>query len=129
MKLVYLTVDGRAKIESTKIRERLVEMPDGYHPITNDSVWQDVERKRDSMLMIVEGVRAPYGGTMETEDIKLLLYDMELKERAFKPQGVSKMWWRAFGRFGELLLKYGWMVFVAGMVAATLYQSFVGGGA
>jgi len=128
MKLVYLTVGGNATTESTKLRERFIEMPDGYHPVTNDSVWQDAKRRRDPMLFIIQGVRAPYGGTMAEKDVSLLLYEMELRERAFKPNSVSKMWWRALLRLFGAIKNSLPMIIIGGIIALVLYDEFVKGG-
>lgn len=114
--MLYFTVDGRCIAEKTKLNSGLIEMPDGYHPITNNSVWQDARRVKDALLIIIQGVRGPYGATMEDQDIARLLYDLELEERAFKKPRVSKMWWRALQRLGEMFLKYGLYVFIMGMV-------------
>lgn len=128
MKLFYLTVGGNATCESTKLRERFIEMLDGYHPVTNDSVWQDAQRRREPMLFIIQGVRAPYGGTMAEKDVSLLLYEMELRERAFKPNSVSKMWWRAFLRLCTMVKTALPAIIIGGLVAITLYDSFFRGG-
>ena len=57
MRILYFMVDGRAKMEKTNVNPRLLEMPDGYHPLTNDSVWQDAKRRMDPLLIIIQGVR------------------------------------------------------------------------
>jgi hypothetical protein len=125
MNIFYLSVDGTGTREKAKIRDRMIEMPDGYHPVTNDSVWQDSKRTRDSIMVIIQGVRKPYGGTMEDKDIELLLYDMELRERSFKRQSVSKMSWRFLGRMGEWVVKFGPMIVMGAVIAWALYDSFM----
>lgn len=125
MNVFYLSVDGTATREKTKIRERMIEMPDGYHPITNDSVWQDAKRVRDSMMIIIQGVRGPYGASMEEKDIALLLYDMELRERSFKRQSVSKMSWRFLARIGEWLVKFAPVIVMGAIIAWALYDAFM----
>lgn len=128
MKLIYLTVDGRAKVETCRLGgERMFETPDGYHPVTNDSIWQDAKRVKDSIMVIVQGVRGPYGATMEEKDVSLLLYDMELKERSFKAQSVSKMWARAFARLGEWVIRYSPILVMGSVIIWALYNSMVGG--
>ena len=114
--MLYFTVDGRCIPEKTKLNSGLIEMADGYHPITNNSVWQDARRMKDALLILIQGVRGPYGATMEDQDIARLLYDLELQERAFKKVRVSKMWFRALQRLGEGFLKYGLYVFIIFMV-------------
>jgi len=129
MKLVYLTVDGREIVENTKaISRRLVEEPDGYHPLTNDAVWHNVERRHDTRMVVIDGVLPLLGGDMTNDDLVTLFNESVVEEVSFRSLSVSRMWWRAFNRFGELLLKYGWMIFVGGMVGMALYQSYFGGG-
>lgn len=128
MIIIYLKKGGTAHIEKAKEpTETLLEMPDGNHPLTNDSYWQDAKRLRDSMVMVIQGVRGPYGATMEENDIALVLYDMKLREMALKPQNVSRMWWRALQRLGDWLVKYGYLLFIGSIMAWALYTSFLGG--
>lgn len=114
--------------EKTRTIPRLLEMPDGYHPITNDSVWQDYKRTMDPLLIIIQGVRGPYGGTMENKDVSSVLYEIELAERAFKKPRISKMWMRSLERLFEFLSTKGLYI---GMIAFVLYflgQSMLSGG-
>lgn len=124
-RILFFTVDGRCLVEKTKANPRLLEMPDGYHPVTNDSVWQDAKRLMDPLLVIIQGVRGPYGGTMENEDVSSVLYEIELAERAFKRPPVSKMWMRALQRFGDFLLTKGLYIIVILFVAFFVVQSML----
>jgi len=126
MKLIYLTVDGRARIENAKIGTRLVEEPDGYHPVTNDSVWQDAKRLKDGVMIVVQGVLGPYGASMTEADTLQVLYEIDIVERAFKPQSVSKMWQRALANAWAWILKYGLILFFIGMGGYSIIQSFTG---
>ena len=128
MKLIYLTVDGRAKVEKTNVSTRLIEMKDGYHPVTNDSVWQDSKRIRDAILFIIQGVLGPYGASMTEEDTLNVLFEIEAAERAFKPPSVSKMWQRMLAAAFDWLMKYGIILFIATAAAVGVIQSFLGGG-
>jgi hypothetical protein len=121
-KLIFLTVDGRARIENTKIGTRLIEMPDGYHPLTNDSVWQDAERMRPPAIVLIQGVLGGYGSNMTREDVLTTLYEIELAERAFRPASVSKMWMRALARMIEFMMKWGIWILV-GLVVLIYYAS------
>ncbi len=128
MRIVYFTVDGRAIIEKTKTNPRLLEMPDGYHPVTNDSVWQHAKRTMDPVLVIIQGVRGPYGGTMENEDVSSVLYEIELAERAFKKPRISKMWMRTLERLVDFFLSKGLyigiIIFVLYFVAQAMMGAF-----
>jgi len=125
MKLIYLTVDGRAKIETCHLGgEVMFETADGYHPVTNDSIWQDAKRIKDPIMVIVQGVRGPYGATMEEGDVSRVLFDMELRERSFKPQSVSRMWWRSLVRLSEWFMKYIVLIVMGIIIAWAMYDSF-----
>ena len=126
MKLIYLMNDGRARVETAKVGTRLIEMPDGYHPITNDSVWQDAKRKSDSMMILVQGVLPAYGGTMAELDTLNVLREVEYAEKAFKPMSNSKMWQRAFQRIWDFFAKYLIWLFLVGIAGYSLYSSFAG---
>jgi hypothetical protein len=127
MKLIYLTVDGRARIENTKVSTRLIEETDGYHPVTNDSVWQDSRRIREPILFLTQGVLGPYGASMTEEDTLNVLFEIEAAERAFKPQSVSKMWQRWLANGFDWLMKYGITLFIVAIAAYAIAGSFLGG--
>lgn len=126
MKLIYLKNDGQAVTENATIGARLVEMPDGYHPMTNDGVWQDAKRRRPPVLLIVQGVLGPYGASMTTEDTLHVLYEIEVAERAFRPQNVSKMWARKLAAMFAWMVKYGVMLFMLALAAWAIWSSFMG---
>lgn len=127
MKLIHLNVDGTFRTENARITQRMVEFPDGYHPKTNDSVWQDAKRKLQPIMFSFEGVLPFYGGSMAGEDILHELYDVELSERAMKAQSVSKMSWRWLGQLWGGLVKYGVVLFIVALIGWSLYTSFTGG--
>lgn len=117
-RVVYFMVDGIATIEKVRRIPPLLEMPDGYHPITNDSVWQDAKRMMDPLLIIIQRVRGPYGGTMENDDVSSVLYDIKVAQMAFKKPKVSKMWMRALERFMDFIVTKGIYI---GVIAFALY--------
>lgn len=127
MRILYFTVDGRCVPEKTKTTNaRLLEMPDGYHPVPNDSVWQDAKRLMEPILVIVYGVRGPIGGTMETEDVSSVLYEIDMDEHAFKKPRISKMWARALGRFVDFFVSKGIyiaiIIFILYMIAQSMLE-------
>lgn len=127
MKLIYLTIDGKAKIENAKLSTRMVEMQDGYHPVTNDSVWQDAKRRWEPALVVIQGVLGPYGASMTKEDTLNVLYEIDVAERAFKPQSVSKMWQRALANAVTWMMKYGIWALVIAFVLFNVAQAFYQG--
>lgn len=128
MKLIYLMVDGHGRMESAKVGQRLIEMPDGYHPLTNDSVWQDSKRVGPPLLMITQGVLGPYGSTMTKEDVLSMLLEVELAERSFKPASVSKMWHRSLQRLWDFAVAYGIWLFMILVAAWAIIPTFMAGG-
>lgn len=127
MRIVYITVDGRAVLDKTKTNPRLLEMPDGYHPITNDSVWQDSKRILEPMMIVIQGVRGPLGATMENEDVSSVLYEIELEERAFRKPRVSKMWMRSLERIFDFLQTKGLYIAVIGFALYFIAQAMLQG--
>lgn len=127
MRILYFKVDGLTSVEKTKTNPRLLEMPDGYHPVTNDSVWQDSKRLMAPLLIIIQGVRGPYGATMENKDVSSVLYEIELAERAFKKANVSKMWMRSLERLIEFIQARGIYLGIVIFVLYFLGQSMFGG--
>lgn len=127
MRIVYITQDGRAIIDKTKTNPRLLEMPDGYHPITNDSVWQDANRILEPMMIVIQGVRGPLGATMENEDVSSVLYEIELEERAFRKPKVSKMWMRSLERIFDFLQTKGLYIAVIGFALYFIAQAMLQG--
>ena len=127
MRLIYITVDGKARNEKTRHIPRLLEMPDGYHPVTNDSVWHDAKRRLEPEMLIVQGVRAPHGGTMENEDVSCVLYEIELAEKAFRKNRVSKMWMRSVERLFEFIRTKGLYIGFVSMALFFLVQAMLEG--
>ena len=125
--MMHLNRDATVRLENARITQRMVEFPDGYHPMTNDSVWQDAMRKRPPVIVSIDGVLPFYGGSMTGQDILHELYDVELSARAMKRQSVSKMSWRFLFQLWAGLMKYGVILFIVALVAWSLYASFQGG--
>lgn len=123
MRLLYITVDGRCVPEKCSADVDFIQMPDGLHPMTNDSVWQDARRVKDSLLIIIKGVRGPYGAVMENDDVSRALYALKVKENAFQKAKVSKMWTRKFAAFMDALGRYGFYIGVAALIIYVVLMS------
>ena len=115
MRILYFTVDGRVTIEKTPLNARFIEMRDGYHPISNDSVWQDSARREDGIMCIFEGILGPYGSDMTEEDVAGILTEAEFIMRAHKRQSISRMWLRQLSALFNWVISYGMMLFVIGL--------------
>ena len=128
MKLFYLTVEGLCRVENTRITARNVEMPDGPHPVTNDSVWQDAKRVRPPVMIIIQGVLGPYGSSMASEDVKTIMYEVKLASMAFRQPSISKMWQRMLAASVAWLMKYGMILFIVAIGAYAVGSTLLGGG-
>jgi hypothetical protein len=128
MKLIYLTVDGREIVEKAHITQRIIQEPDGYHPVTNDSVWHNTRRRPDTRIVILDGVLPPLGSNMAHEDVVSLFREEITMEAGFEKKPVSKMWMRSFARMGEWFMKYGIMMGFALLgIYLVVSQLFLGG--
>lgn len=123
----YHRVDGTMRVEKTKLNARYIEMPDGYHPITNDGVWQDDRRKGPPMMVIVEGVLGPIGADMTETDVSGMLTEVEIVKRSHKPQHISRMWMRALQRFFDFVGSRGIPTLIVIFIGYVLYSAFSGG--
>jgi len=126
-RILYFTNDGRVVIEKTNINARYLELPDGYHPITNDSIWQDSKRMRDPVLPVFEGVLGPLGSDMIETDVKTMITEAEIIKKSHKKLNISKMWVRVLQRMGSWLYKYGLLLFVSIFIIYTIIKAFIGG--
>jgi len=126
MRILYFTNDGRTVVEKAKINARYLELPDGYHPITNDSIWQDSKRMRDPVLPVFEGVLGPIGSDMVEEDVKGILTEVEIIKKSHKNPQISKMWMRLLQRLGGWFFKYGIMMFIFIMIIYFGIQAMMG---
>lgn len=127
MKILYRKVDGLCKVENWKVNARNLEMPDGPHPVTNDSVWQDSKRIGPAVMMIDQDVFPPYGASMAAEDVKTRMYEVKLASMAFKSPSISRMWQRWFANAFEWFMKYGIILFIIAISGYAVLNSLTGG--
>jgi len=126
MKILYLKVDGLCKVENWKVNARNLEMPDGPHPVTNDSIWQDSKRTGPPIMIIFQDVLGPYGSSMASEDVKTRMYEVKLASMAFKQPSISKMWQRWLANAFEWFMKYGIILFIVAITGYAVIQSLMG---
>lgn len=129
-KLAYFRVDGSATVESARLDYRLIEMPDGPHPLTNDSVWQHAKRRFPPIVFFMQDVLPAYGASMHHEDIKTQVFGTKLKQMALKdPTGrMSKVWIRRIEAFFEFLWSRGAIILVALFIIYNVASAMFGGG-
>lgn len=128
MKAIYLSVTGHAYAENLKATTSLVEMKDGYHPITNDSVFRDRERKDDAIVVIWQGVAAPEGANQTRQFITDVFVDIEIKKMAHDRKKVNKIWHRQVAAIIGAVAKYGLQLIIFIIIAYILVDAFIGGG-
>ena len=126
MKILYLKVDGSCKTENWKVNARNLEMADGPHPVTNDSIWQDSKRTGPAVMMVIQDVFGPYGASMASEDVKTRMYEVKLASMAFKSPSVSRMWQRMLANAFAWFMKYGIILFIVAITGYSVIQSFMG---
>ena len=127
MIIQYYRVDGTMKVERTKLNARYIEMPDGAHPVTHDSVYQDDKRTRQPILCIFEGVTPPLGADMTEEDLSSMMTEIELIKLSYKKPSFSKLWMRLFSQAFEWLFKRGAPIALFGFIAFVVMDSYFGG--
>lgn len=128
MKILYLKVDGLCKVENWKVNARNLEMPDGPHPVTNDSIWQDSKRTGPPVMMVIQDVFGPYGASMAAEDVKTRMYEVKLASMAFKQPSISRMWQRMLANAFAWFMKYGIILFIIAISGYAVISSLTGGG-
>lgn len=129
MKSLYIGLNGRIVVEDVSSNTRLIEQPDGLHPITPEHIYMSDEHEvaswgpDDSMVVIFQGFTAPetYGTGITKEQLEQQMKDdFILKLHLFK-QPISKVFWRRLSGY----LITGAMLFLSigiiGVVAALGY--------
>lgn len=102
MKCVYLSTNGRALAEDLPPNCRLIEEPDGLHPLRPDNVWRnDASMTQtwgpdDSLAVIFQGAASPetWGEGITKEFVTRELVDDFLLKLHDRKQHISKVFWR-----------------------------------
>lgn len=125
--IFFITQEGTITVEKAPVNGRYIEMRDGYHPLTNDSYWQDEKRRSAPMLVMWENVLGPLGSNMAETDVKALLTEAVIITRMHKKHQVNKAWMRWLYRIGEWIRSYGIMLLIFGMIAYYISQAMYQG--
>lgn len=139
MKILYVSVNGRCYCEDINSDCKLVEMPDGIHPLQPLNVWANAKHVTtswgadDSLAIIWQGVTSPEtrdAGITKTWMHQQLIDDFLLKAHMQK-QGISSRWWRTISTYvstGVMLSMAVGIAAVMGLLAyALLLIVFTGG--
>lgn len=127
LRSLFCSVDGQSRAEKVKLDTLLIEMKDGYHPVTRDSVYQDIERKKDPICLLWQGVTPPQGAETTDDYMKNLLLTIEMVRMSRRQQSISKMWFRKLQAGMNWMMSYGMMLIIMVFVAIVLSQSLLGG--
>jgi hypothetical protein len=105
--LRYITQDGRMVEQKTVINERYIEMRDGFHPMTNDCVFQDSRRRKDNSILIPEQCTVPLFSEMGDAEMATLFREYVVAESKYKQPTVSKMWIRSLVALWDWIRGHG----------------------
>ena len=120
--------EGQIFAEKAPVNGRYIEMRDGYHPLTNDSYWQDEKREAPPVLLLFENVLGAHGSEMAEQDVKTLLTESVIITRMHKKHQVNRRWMRLVARFMDWLKTYGLYFFIMIVVVYIVSDAvFVGG--
>lgn len=129
MKALYVGTNGRVFAEDVSPNIRLIEEPDGLHPIKPDNIWRNDGRPAaswgpdESLCVIFQGESAPetWGEGLTAEFVKQMMKDDFILKLHDQKQSVSKLFWRRLMNS----LTTGAMLFLAvgivGIFCAFLY--------
>jgi hypothetical protein len=124
MKILYVSVNGRCYVEDINSDCKLVEEPDGIHPLSPSNVWSNAKHVTtswgadDSLAIIWQGVTSPEtrdAGITKTWMSQQLVDDFIIKAHMQK-QSVSLKLWRTITSY----LATGTMLAVAIGIMAVL---------
>ena len=110
MRTIFIGASGHAYPEIVKTYSRLIEMPDGYHPVTKGAIYRDSKKREQALMIMWHDVSDPDGADLTADYIDVLKENETLKICKEKPS-VNKMWWRHFTSGLFQLLRVGYFVF------------------
>ena len=110
MRIVFAASNGHIYVEKAAHRFKLIEEPDGFHPMTNESIWTHDGRVGESFVLIWQGTASPEGNPM-TKDFatQILKEDAILKVHRGK-MTVSRLWSRKLMAYLMLFVRFLYFV-------------------
>lgn len=102
MKALFVGTNGRVQAEDVSASIRLIEEPDGVHPIQPDNIWRNADRPSaswgpdESICVIFQGESGPetWGEGLTADFIKTMMKDDFILKLHDQKQGISKLFWR-----------------------------------
>lgn len=121
---MFISADGRAYVESIKPKYRFVEEFDGFHPVSKDSVFRDVEGLHKPLVIIWHGIPAPEGSRMKSayQYVHDTLKESVTLELARSRPPMSRIIWRQL--IGALVW-FGRCVYCFGVCIGLVYFTYV----
>jgi len=94
--VIYLAIDGTAKVEHLNPKWRFVQLPDGRHPLTRESIFRDRGQNRATMFVLQGNSHA----LQHTPKVPPLITSIAKENEAYrnymmKPLPTSKRFGRA----------------------------------
>lgn len=99
MKMIYITRDNKANVESISSSKTMVEK-DGYHHVPNNTIYSDASGREDSITIIYQGRVLPHGNTQTKDSLEQLMYEIIATSLLDGHLDVDT----AFGRFLKQLM-------------------------
>ena len=107
MRIIALTVgaDGIIRADRIPPNKRIIELPDGAHPLMADAIYYDIDNKGPPIVIYWHGFPAPEGHPLnEEQEAAYLKETLSLVQHRFRPV-VSRLWSRRFMQWGLMFLK------------------------
>lgn len=129
MKALYVMQNGRIIAEDVSPNCRLIEEPDGLHPIQPDNIYKSDSQNiatwgpDDSICVVFQGFTAPetFGEGLTKDFIERQLKDDFILKTHLVKQSASKVFWRRLVNYlttgAMLILAVG----IIGITVALLY--------
>ena len=106
MKVKCYGKDRVVRVEDLKHPVNLYELGDGYHPIPADSVYVDREGKRPPVVIMFEGLVAPYGTSQTNEFCNSTLQEIDIIKDSGGLPSVSTPFSRQLGEIMSSVMKF-----------------------
>lgn len=121
---MFVSADGRAYVEDIKPRYRFIEEFDGFHPLSKDSVFRDVDGLHKPLVIIWHGIPAPEGSRMNSpfQYVFDTLKESVTLELARSRPPMSRILWR---RIVGALVWFGRSAYCLGVVIGIVYFGYV----
>ena len=94
IKAIYLTGAGDAEVEDIKLKKRLIEFKDGYHPTDPGAILTHREHKYPPLVFIWQGRSNMEGAMPSIDQLADFCKRTEAAKHHNRKVGISKRWVR-----------------------------------